>query len=100
MAMMVGGCAAATAPGTPAQTTPEAPAPVPIEGDGPCNADKLQSMVGQPLTDELRKGMLGGSGAKTLRVIPPGAAVTMDYREDRLNIETDAAGMIIGVKCG
>lgn len=33
------------------------------------------------------------------RVIPPGFAVTMDYREDRLNIETDSRGVITKIGC-
>ena len=42
----------------------------------------------------------GPSGARTVRVIRPGDAVTMDYRQDRLNIELDADGKIVRFNCG
>ena len=35
-----------------------------------------------------------------VRVIPPGAAVTMDYSPARLNLETDASGYIVRFRCG
>ena len=37
---------------------------------------------------------------KLYRVIPPNAAVTMDYNPERLNVYTDDAGIIIKAKCG
>lgn len=35
-----------------------------------------------------------------VRIIPPGTAVTMDYSPDRLNVETDEAGLILRIRCG
>lgn len=35
-----------------------------------------------------------------VRVIHPGQPVTRDFREDRLNIEVDQSGRVIGIKCG
>jgi hypothetical protein len=40
------------------------------------------------------------SGAKNIRWIAPGMAVTQDYREDRLNLDTDEKGKIIRAHCG
>jgi hypothetical protein len=40
------------------------------------------------------------SGAGTVRWIPMGAMVTMDYRADRLNLRLDRKGRILGVSCG
>lgn len=34
------------------------------------------------------------------RVIPPNAAVTMDHRPDRLNVDVDADGVITRLWCG
>ena len=65
-----------------------------------CGETKVGDLVGKPWTEALRAPTLRRSGARTLRVIAPGDAVTMDYRTDRLNIETDAAGRVIRVKCG
>lgn len=87
-ALLLGGCVAAV------------PVEVPVGGGGRCDASKVQSLVGQVLTEEMQRSALATSGSRSLRVIPPNTAVTTDYREDRLNIETDAAGKVTGVKCG
>jgi len=60
-----------------------------------CGASALQDLVGQPgsVLETMRF-------SQDLRVIPPGTAVTMDYREDRLNIDLDEAGQITRVWCG
>lgn len=60
-----------------------------------CGAAELQGLVGQPqsVLETMRF-------SQDLRVIPPGTAVTMDYREDRLNIDLDEAGQITRVWCG
>ena len=65
-----------------------------------CNAAPAQSMVGREATGELGAEALRLTGAASLRWIPPGAMVTMDYREDRLNIDLDDAGRITGLRCG
>src|SRR5688572_24598194 len=36
----------------------------------------------------------------TVRVIAPDTVVTMDFRADRVNIRTDAQGVITAVDCG
>lgn len=36
----------------------------------------------------------------TVRVIAPDTVVTMDFRADRVNIRTDAGGIITAVDCG
>ena len=35
-----------------------------------------------------------------MRSIKPGQAVTMDYREDRVNVYQDASGNIERISCG
>ena len=35
-----------------------------------------------------------------VRIIHPGTAVTMDYRDDRLNMEINETGTIFRVACG
>lgn len=88
LTMLLGGCVAAV------------PVTVPVEGGGLCDAAKVQDLVGQVLSEERQRTALATSGARSLRVVPPGTAVTMDFREDRLNIDTDAAGKVLAVKCG
>ena len=77
----------------------EEPGPGQLSG-ATCNADGLDSFVGQPATAENGAEILRRSGAKTLRWIPHGAAVTMEYRFDRVNVKLDPQNRIEGVTCG
>lgn len=76
----------------------EAPSPPPLETL--CKADALQNSIGAEATTALGAELLGMSGARTLRWIPPRTAVTQDYRTDRLNIEYDDNRRITAIRCG
>ncbi|MGE7204466.1 I78 family peptidase inhibitor [Sphingomonas sp. NPDC019816] len=65
-----------------------------------CGETRVADLLGKPWTEAMRAPTLKRTGARTIRVIAPGDAVTMDYRTDRLNIETDAAGRVTKVRCG
>ncbi|QLQ19452.1 MAG: hypothetical protein HZT43_13565 [Exiguobacterium profundum] len=60
-----------------------------------CTSSATHDLVGTPIslvnTSQL---------AKTVRVLPPSGMATMDYNPARLNIETDANGIITRVSCG
>jgi hypothetical protein len=73
---------------------------VPVHGVGKCDAARAQSLVGQQASSALGADALRTTGAAGLRWIPPGAAVTMDYREDRLNIELDRNNRVSALRCG
>ncbi|MGN6269253.1 MAG: I78 family peptidase inhibitor [Sphingomonas sp.] len=73
----------------------------PVIGSGAiCKADGLADLVGQPATADLGAQALKRAGAKTLRWIQPGTAVTMDFRQDRLDIYLDEKNNISRVSCG
>lgn len=74
--------------------------PPPAMGSGECDADAARSLVGQPATAELGAEALRLSGARTIRWIQPGQAVTMDFRPDRLNIKLDAQNRVEAITCG
>ena len=82
------------------------PAPVDaIAGDAEepqltCNADAVQSLVGQEASEAVVARATADSGSASVRVLGPGDAATMDFREDRLNILTDDAGVIEQLSCG
>lgn len=78
----------------------EETATAPVAGEGACDATAAQAYVGKALTEDMQTAALRATGSKTVRVIRPGMAVTMDYRQDRLNIEVDEAGVIKAVRCG
>lgn len=91
-ALPLAACAASEAP---AET---APPPPPTEAA--CNADAVQALVGQTATAEVGSQLLKGSGATTLRWVPPRTAVTMDFRPDRLTVSYDDALTIERISCG
>jgi Peptidase inhibitor I78 family len=65
-----------------------------------CDASKAQSVIGRSRSAETGAEALRLTGAKALRWIAPGTMVTMDYREDRLNLRVDPAGKVVKVDCG
>ena len=73
---------------------------VPARGRGACDSTKAQKLAGRARSAELGAEALRLSGARTVRWIPPGAMVTMDYREDRLNLHLDGKGKVVRVACG
>ena len=60
-----------------------------------CGAQDASAFIGAPLPE-------GAFDSRTapVRVLPPGSAVTMDYREDRLNVDLDADGRVLRAYCG
>ena len=64
-----------------------------------CDANAAQGLVGRPADASVAEAQRL-SGAATVRRYRTGDAVTMDFRADRLNVETDAAGAIVKLSCG
>lgn len=83
-----------------ATTGAEPPASTPVADTGKCSGASLASYVGQKATAELGAELLAKSGARTLRWGPPGAMMTMDFREDRLTISYDEQMAITRLSCG
>lgn len=85
--------------------------PVPVPNDTPgavevipadtCGARGLGRFVGGPAGAVEGVRLVGADGQPAVvRVIRPGDAVTMDFREDRVNVEVDAAGAVSRIYCG
>jgi len=94
----------APAPGSQTETL-ENPAMIEDPAGAPsdaklCNADKAQSAIGKTATQDVVDKIVADSGARSARVIKPGMAVTMDFREDRVNVDVDAANAIKSIRCG
>ena len=77
--------------------------PDPVYGefsDAKCNANNVQSFLGQILSDKLADQMKSRSGASLLRIAHRDGVITMDYNANRLNIFHDDAKVIVRVNCG
>lgn len=76
----------------------------PAEGEADsgraCKAEPAQHLVGRQASQELGAEAMRLSGAGTLRWIPHGGVVTMDYRVDRLNIDLDTTNKVVRIHCG
>lgn len=95
MTMMAMACAPAPPPDDDGDDAPPA-----VGAGGTCDAEAARGLVGQVATAELGAEALRLTGARGLRWIQPGQAVTMDYRPDRLNIELDAQNRVTEIRCG
>jgi len=81
-------------PGGPGSEPPIMPVLPPPDQDS-CNANAYVAQVGQPSTSLERITILG-----PVRVIRPDSAVTMDFREERINFYVDGNGLITNILCG
>jgi peptidase inhibitor I78 family protein len=89
------GCAAVP------RAEPPPPAPPPPAPDGlPCSAEGLEDLLGRPASQAVGAEAMRRSGARMLRWIRPGDAVTMDYSEHRLNVHLDERGRVQRFECG
>lgn len=67
---------------------------------GKCSVAGLKRFIGKPSTVALANAALKRANATTARVIGPDQAVTMDYREDRLNMHIDGKNRVTRFTCG
>ncbi|HET9398523.1 MAG TPA: I78 family peptidase inhibitor [Sphingomicrobium sp.] len=84
-------CTVATSNAT-ADSTP----PIP----GTCRSEALAQFTGQPASQELGERMLRASGARILRWVPQGGAVTMEFSPERITIQLDGSNRVERASCG
>ena len=85
---------------TSCTATPPADAGVPAQGGGACDAAPARKLIGRARSQAAGAEAKRLSHAAILRWIPEGGIVTMDYREDRLNLHLDARKKIVRINCG
>lgn len=90
LAIATTACAAVPAPADPVAGDPSLPR---------CTPAVLAPFVGQPATSDVGARMLSATGARTIRWVPAGMMVTMDYRFDRLTVRLGEDGRIIQANC-
>ena len=113
-ALMAGACSAPAPEIAPEAAAPEATEPAPVETpdaateaevqpemnpidttDDTCGMAALESYVGQQASEIPEAEM-----PENTRVVGPDDQVTMDYVPTRLNVLTDAEGVVLSLKCG
>ena len=88
-ALLTAGCATAQEP---------VPARGATEGRT-CDGSNLQDFVGRERTPELEAQILEASRAATIRWVPQGMMVTMEFRPDRVTAYLDAQNRIERISC-
>jgi hypothetical protein len=70
--------------------------PVPAE----CRNEVLAQFNGQAASADLGRRMLAASGARTIRWVPKGGVVTMDFSPHRLTVQLDGSNRVERASCG
>jgi hypothetical protein len=65
-----------------------------------CDDRALASFIGQPGNKETGTKLMGFSRSRSLRWVPHGGVMTMDYNPQRLTIQLDQQNRIASLKCG
>jgi hypothetical protein len=83
-------------------STPEsAKEPVATEtGHSRCESKAAEFTLGKKASPELLEQARTRSGAQNARILKPSDMVTLEYRSDRLNLNTDENLVITRVNCG
>ncbi|NUU37604.1 I78 family peptidase inhibitor [Pseudomonas sp. C2B4] len=69
-------------------------------GHSRCEAKAAEFTLGKQASPELLEQARKRSGAQVARFLLPNDMVTLEYRSDRLNLNTDANRVVTRVNCG
>lgn len=86
--------------GCSSTSEPTAQEPVAPVAGGRCDAAGAQFAVGQQASAALLAQARIKAGAQDSRFIGPNDMVTLEYRSNRVNLNTDANGKVVRVNCG
>lgn len=70
------------------------------EPAGTCRNDDLAQFVGQSASQELGARMLAASRAKSIRWVPKGGVITMEFNPSRLTVQLDGSNRVESASCG
>ncbi|WP_024696106.1 I78 family peptidase inhibitor [Pseudomonas syringae] len=95
---VLAGCS--STPGSAPEASSKAEAPASNAVPGRCDAAPAQFAVGQQASIELLTQVRSRSGSMDARILGPNDMVTLEYRSERVNVNTDASGKVVRVNCG
>ena len=76
------------------------PAAIEEPGGHTCKGDNLAQFAGRPATQELGAQMLRESGARTIRWVPDGTIITMEFNPERLTVYLKPDSSVGRASCG
>jgi hypothetical protein len=74
-------------------------APPSLQGDGTCDPANIQQFVGQQRSTQLEQEMRRVSHAATVRWVPQGTMITMEFSPQRLTVFLDANHRVERISC-
>jgi len=69
-------------------------------GHDRCEAKAAEFAIGKTASPQLLEQARSRAGAQIARIIRPNDMITLEYRSDRLNLNTDANLVVNRVNCG
>lgn len=69
-------------------------------GNSRCESKAAEFAIGKKASPELLEQARTRAGAQNARILKPNDMITLEYRSDRLNLNTDANLVITRVNCG
>ncbi|ANI53723.1 hypothetical protein PDR5_19930 [Pseudomonas sp. DR 5-09] len=69
-------------------------------GLGRCEASAAEFALGKKASPELLEQARKKAGAQNARFLKPNDMITLEYRSDRLNLNTDQNLVVTRVNCG
>ncbi|WP_260961851.1 I78 family peptidase inhibitor [Pseudomonas citri] len=77
------------------------PGPATAEtGHSRCEAKAAEFAIGKQASPQLLEQARARAGAQIARILKPNDMITLEYRSDRLNLNTDANLVVNRVNCG
>lgn len=73
---------------------------VPPPPSAVCRNEALAQFVGESASQALGERMLRASSARTIRWVPKGGMVTMDFNPQRLTVQLDGSNRVERASCG
>lgn len=67
---------------------------------GTCSAAGARAVVGKSASGQVVEQARVAAGARMARVLHPGQITTKEFDGERLNLDVDAKGVILAVRCG
>ena len=65
-----------------------------------CRNEPLDQYTGQPASQSLGARMLAASGARTIRWVPKGSVITMEFSPHRVTVLLDGSNRVESARCG
>ena len=70
------------------------------EPAGTCRREPLAQFVDQTASQDLGARMLAASGARTIRWVPKGGVITMEFNPSRVTVQLDGSNRVESANCG